>query len=1527
MAKSRYETTALRRGLNLVSTVIILLLGGLLLDGRAAGRPASEDDFESMFRPAPRSTLRTLSQARLLIEEGRYGEAVRLLGEILDEPDDYFYRSDSTGRSFRSLKSEAERMIGRMPRKGRELYELQFGARAEKMLNDALSSGDLSRLAEVSRRFFHTRGGYQATFLLGLHHFDHGRPLAGASILRRLREVDPPVEELEPDLSLTLASCWLKAGRPEKAREQLVDLRRRNPHLRVTAAGKEIPLFDDDSEAVDWLTGLIGPNTVAASFVPENWLLFRGGASRNAASDGGPPLLNLRWRGAMSDDPLVACVLTQYGSMFAKNKLTAIPAFHPLAVDDYVLMRTLHTLQAVDFATGKILWDVPVDDPKDLSEPGNNPQQAQIKILGVSNRMWSDLTYGTLSSDGRRVYSVEDLGSDFGDEAEAMRQIAIFGGIRGRNPRMGVDSLCNRLAAHDIRTGKLVWEIGGADEPQSLRQPGTFFLGPPLPLMDKLYALAETDKGEVRLMALNPTDGDLLWSQQLSLVETPVLEAPNRRRMGISPSYADGILVCPTSTGAVAGIELGTGSLLWGYCYISNDNNRRTQANLSQNGLTAQGWLDNGVTICDGRVLITPQDSQAIYCLGLHDGELLWKTERKDDLYLACAADNKAVLVGLGSIRALRLEDGKPAWEGRAVALPGGSAPSGRGFLSGNRYFLPLSSAEVAAVDIAEGKIVRLSKSQNGNIPGNLICHKNKILSQGIEGVDLFLELELASAEVDRRLKADPNDAWALSLRGEILLDAGRRAEAIASFRRAFEISSGPRTQELLRDSLLEGLRKEFAAYRDRCPEIEPLLEGVAQRATYLRLMASGFRGEGQMSDAFQKYLELAELEGDENPLDRVDEGLIVRRDRWIQLQLAELREKSAGKTAEEIDETVADRMKTATKADSTASLRRFLELFGGLDAAQPAKKELLRRLQGEGKLLESELASPAAKKTTDRDTVGPKAAWPSGNVEVTTAQIKNPTGGRNNLRPAEFQGSPGPYFRDATIKYDPGSREIIAFDDAGKEKWKTSLVQEDKRIKPPSMNANVYARAVGPLLLVSIGWDVYAIDTSNLTPSEFKPDEAATEISVGTPQADLLWGLDMSYPVIATSGAEGDFPIRLPLTALPAQLQQQFLHNQDQSHLLGACSRRYVCLQRMQNVIAVDPLDGEILWVRQDLPAACDVFGDDEHLFVLSTDREEATLLRADDGASLGGKKVPRQKYMQRLPNGQTHSFYSDLRNTCLAVYGRKLLLWWPEGRHRELTMIDPLEGRDEWPRRKFSYNAKTFVIEDDAIGVLEPDGHFALISLPDGRSIADVKLDAEPNLLNIALFKSEDRYFLLVNHQGKSGHVPMSPIANFHRGSNYPIYQGRLYAFDGEGKLLWPDPAMVESQYLFDDQFDVMPVIIFACRRYERQANGRVSWKSEILCINKRDGRKVYEEEFDAHVSLFNAACDVEKKTVVLTVDNRSVTLTFTDNPIPPPAKDAEPAKSTPGSKLEHALWNSLRKTFVPGGALPEEEEERID
>ena len=192
------------------------------------------------------------------------------------------------------------------------------------------------------------------------------------------------------------------------------------------------------------------------------------------------------------------------------------------------------------------------------------------------------MTYGTLSSDGRCVFSIEDLALDSGLGAAAMaRRFIVRGRVAIGNPADADNeqtSPCNRLAAHEIRTGKLKWQLGGPAGQYALRQAETFFLGPPLPLMGQLYVLAET-KGEIRLLALEAATGDCSgrsnWPRRKQNVHVRRICRLRRRWAGASPSYADGILVCPTSAGAIVGVELATRSLLWGYCYSQGSGNNR----------------------------------------------------------------------------------------------------------------------------------------------------------------------------------------------------------------------------------------------------------------------------------------------------------------------------------------------------------------------------------------------------------------------------------------------------------------------------------------------------------------------------------------------------------------------------------------------------------------------------------------------------------------------------------------------------------------------------------------------------------------------------------------------------------------------------------------------------------------------------------------------------------------------------------------------------------------------------------------
>lgn len=1499
--------------------------------------------------------MRRLQAAKELLARSRLGEAVRYLGAIAEAPEDFFIQS-APGEPYRSLKAEAHRLIGRLPPKGRESYELQYGARARRMLQEAVAEGNPTGLAEISRRFFHTQAGYEATFLLGLDNFERGSPLTGALTLRRLRDVGPAADRFEPALSLAMASCWLQAGQLDQVRKALVELKAARPLQAVTVAGQKVRLFEDAEDPVAWLRALVGPfsNTVAEQ-VADGWLMHGGTPGRNGLSPGGAPLLNTRWRVPITNDPLVENDLQQLRQRYRDENVSEAPVLSPLAVGNVVLMRSVRNLLAVDFDTGKRLWDVPVDDHLEaqLDASANDwmSQQSVQLPVGLAQRIWDDAAYGRLSSDGQRVFSVEDLGVAAG---MYLGRTVFIRGRRLRDP--GEPKPFNRLAAHDIRTGKLQWHLGGPSDQFGLRLPETFFLGPPLPLAGRLYVLSES-KEEIRLHALQAETGDSLWSQQLAVVEQPIQRDVVRRLAGASPSYADGILVCPTSAGAVVAVELATRSLLWGYRYAREaDPNGQfrdpvmRRLGMIRGGEPTDAWTDSGATLAGGRVLVSPVEANEIHCLSLIDGRLLWKRPRQDDLYLACVEQGKVILVGRRQVRALRLSDGEEAW--KPVGLPEAAVPSGRGYLTGRTYYVPLGSGEVLAVDVAQGRAVRTIKSREGAVPGNLICHRGQVISQSVDGVQSFYQLDALRALVDQRLAAQPDDAEALALRGEILSDEGRREAAIEALRRSYRLSADPRTRDVLREAFLEGLRDEFGVHCCDAEEIERLLDDPQQESTYQRLMAAGFQQAGKWDEALERYGRLIDVDPDGTRLEPISRSLLVRRDRWMQMQLQSLRDAMPAEVRPKLDAFVSQRWRKARQAGTAEATRRFLDYFGSQPEGAEARAQLVDQLVENRRLLEAELllyrdmqgadrarAAGAvgrmasllreSQKTRDAavlyarlagplaDAVGPdkrtgrqvvealpqddpvrqamvqSSAWPQGKVEVRRASAVRQHVNTYGKFALKYRGGEGPFLEGTSLQFDQGRAAILCRDALGNVRWQVSLGDAGQR--PVTGNPQTTsAKVLGHLMILSLDGRVVALDTLSATPrvlwSEELTERPAASRSASRPRPQI-------------AGRFG-FNAFQAVTARPNVMP------------LGPVNDAYVCFQRFRDCVAVDPSDGRTLWVRRDVPAGSELFGDERYVFVVPPGQSEALVLNATDGSLAQRRTVPAAELW-------------------LATIGRDILLARREG-GLVLERYDPWTRRTVWKSRTFAFDARMSgagsdpfapgvrlsIGDDESVAVVEPgakdgQGRFTLVSAVSGRVLIDAKIAAERSLADCYLLPERDRYLLVLTRPPSAGAepVPTQPMP----GMPYkPIANGLVYCFDRQGQSLWPAPVPIENQHMLVDQPAELPVLVFACLTYRRAVNDGGQFSTALLAIDKRSGRVVARETYSGSTGTFELVGDVEKKTLEMRLQQSTIRFQFTDEPYTAAddvkASQSKPASESSGRSLLEALWRAATEKMSP-------------
>ncbi len=187
------------------------LPAGAFVQIGAPGNPSDDQGTEGIFNLPNRDIDRRLARAKKLLADSQYGDALNLLDDLLQEKQDFRLRPEpndrspenSNGRFVRGLKAEAQRLIGTLPSDGLKSYEMMFGAKAERMLADALAASDMEGVSKVSRMYFHTEAGFRATLLLGHYNLDHNQPLAARSVFSGSAIHRPP-----PAWNRRCRSCW-----------------------------------------------------------------------------------------------------------------------------------------------------------------------------------------------------------------------------------------------------------------------------------------------------------------------------------------------------------------------------------------------------------------------------------------------------------------------------------------------------------------------------------------------------------------------------------------------------------------------------------------------------------------------------------------------------------------------------------------------------------------------------------------------------------------------------------------------------------------------------------------------------------------------------------------------------------------------------------------------------------------------------------------------------------------------------------------------------------------------------------------------------------------------------------------------------------------------------------------------------------------------------------------------------------------------------------------------------------------------
>ncbi|MEM9353115.1 MAG: PQQ-binding-like beta-propeller repeat protein, partial [Planctomycetota bacterium] len=1339
------------------------------------------------------------------------------------------------------------------------------------LIRAAIDSADYDELASLVLRFAQTDAGRDGALVLARQYADQGEHGRAARLYEQLARS----RHSRPEFSVLAAASFAASGDNTSAARVLQPAAVAS--ARVESGGQATPvrgLLDA------WRPQLTRGNPSARVAETSNWLTEGGGPQRLSTTRGGLPHSRIAW-GVELLSPSLQSLHDSLLRAILERKRYAVPAASPIAAGRYVVSRTATGLLAVDFETGKRLWKVDYPEPivqrllqQTLRVHSKPPEQPTVEAF--SRRVWLDKLYSSLSSDGERVFALTPDGSQPNQAWNARPRM-------GRGIVMLLPS--NTLNAYSIdRGGDPVWSVSALRDDE--KEQSVFFLGTPLAVEGVLYCMAEVAGGALHLVAFDAASGEELWRQHLASLENSVQLNPGRGMVGATPSYDSGFLVCPTGVGFVVGFDLAKQTLAWAYRYDSDDSDpamARAQR-LRRAAGDNPSWAQNGTQIANGRVWLTPPDSNTLHCLDLTTGKQLWKRPRGQDFLSVAGLADSAVLVGSKGVQLINPSTGD-LLSTRPIGFPSDYVPTGSGFVSGTRYFLPVYSASennaaVVSIDPSASAVTISNPTQDSQPIGNLICHNGAILSQDGVRLKRYDQVEVLRQRALAAQQQDPGDAAALRVLGEIAYGRGDNEQALRYLIEAWERSpDSALVQSVLAECLVGALDSDFAAHRDRLPILRRLAATrTDDRLAMLRIECEGALATGDPLAAFDACLKLFTSDGfDSADLD-IRGRRQVRVEPWLRAQSKSIWDEASPDQRQQIEAKLAAVLDQADQSNSSvvSGVPRPLAAFGDLPLMQPRwlpnaealvargdvtrgiqfllasathgdeRNDALRLLTDSLRNADRATAADSFARRLDQTDDPPVSTnpphtqsldWPLGSVEVS---VKDHAVDRARVKAGMYQRllleSSDPVVGSGPLLFSRATSEIIGYDSLGRRQFSTLI---GSQVKTP----RIYGRSHGGLLVVSVGAEIIAFDT----------------LAEGTP---VLWRTGLSGSLGSASASRArlrESSLRRPGSSRPPRLE----YGGTWIGVLGPLNEAGCVLQSGRTLLCLDPMTGEKLWSRDDVPAGCDLIGDHQVIVCTPRGKNEATVYSMVDGRALGRCTTPNHKNQ-------------------LATRGRALVTWKLSNKRRVLASVDAVTGAAKW-RQEFDSNSVVDIAENRYVAVAEPSGGVFVIDAENGARVVERQDRFDTKLVAVHLVASPNS-FLLATHQDTPNKKPVPRRTVLDR-NDFPNLSGKVFLFDrNDGSMRWQHAAQVYEQRLMLAQPQELPIIVLV-----GSSPGTPTTKNRssinLLILERATGRLIaHEQQLEnshiVEVSISNA----EQREISIDMTKKSMQLRFAEGRRPP-------------------------------------------
>jgi len=1111
----------------------------------------------------------------------------------------------------------------------------------------------------------------------------------------------------------------------------------------------------------------------------------------------------------------------------------AVPYLKPqwIRTNHGIVVKTPTGLVSLEPTTGAEQWtDVSEDLVTEIilkeGTWGTNTEIIVKKML--LRRAFDETSNSTLSTDGERVYSVEQLVTKTDNSS-----LSIFVDAPKQNDdeKDRIDFPNNQLVCHHAETGQSTWTATQSNADLIL------FAGAPVISGNLLYVFSETSNQDESSLKIYDAPSQEMVRDVLATSSIFPLKKDRRRHQAASPlTLSPRFIYCPTGAGALVAIDRVFDTVAWVYRYPRNDS-RHAGASLGQPDPDLEGyhwWLNwqkpQAIVQGNSLVFVSPE-SNSLMVLNRQSGTIEWEKSIPEGQSISFVNATKIVVAEQRAVTAYSLKNGEQLWSRRTPLI------AGTGYVHEGTLTLPVLASGRVRLQLADGSIVFIEESSHKSIEEN----------------DSTIETMLEPFS-PRNLSREGDYEWVFRL---------DRLEVRP-------VNDEPITRDPFANlaALIRDQNRE-----DYCRSQEVPRDGVDDLAALLMSQIVNVARQSEWGDGRESFQNLVLRQLNETELQGVWFDKIItkaiQRQHWAQAMRLLADERNSALVGEMIPIPAEQRSCLRGRA-FVGRLQQQLQSLNANERAHFDAEWSAMSLTDRNRLrslgfhltMESDDENAAA---NNSEAIKPKEpfSWPANPPRVTTNTFRIADG---QLLSVGVNCQHGSLFDRIQVELDYPAGQAVRLASAEQSRpWYCYLPKTNRLLRYEQ--DLVRAWGLKEMLVMQFGSEVYGI----------RPFDDR-----GRSRASLIW------PARRQSiDTLGDRPnqmlsfFREHPAKRPGFVDQQFWRLDQFLHrgtAVGPVHDEYFCIQQKGMLIAFNTKTGTELWRRFDLPQRALPLGNATQIALIENGQGTATIISALDGRVMGHQAVPFDRHDILLENGTNVIVaQNDERNfnevdPALEKFQRIVEELGADSSDPEKTPtpedkpeseedisrpLNPLvlachdvtTGDIPW-QRKFGDGAVPFEIDQRWIGVFELDGTMLILDQQTGKTVAKHTVSPEEKVERIACVQMADS--LLIAVSGPISDVQLKSARQWRSGTRRPMINGRLYSLSREtGTKNW-DIDFPNTVLPIDQPRD-LPIFVTAESRLKEKAKNNSAPESLLRVFDVRTGAEIFSKASQSNASVY--------------------------------------------------------------------------